>query len=224
MASSLEERTIAGLHEALMPHLGALGLGPEAPILDIGCGSGAWLARLQAAGLYNLFGLDRSVPDVLLPEGHFLQCDLDRSDPPFAELRFELITAIEVIEHVENPTRLFRTAHAILAGGGAMLVTTPNLYSLRSRLRFLFRAAIPAFEEESSKVTIDLEHLHPTVLGAWRRRMFSPIGFDLERIWTYPERHGHGSRAIANAAIAVLGWAFPDRLPGDNLCLLLRKH
>ena len=54
----LGERANSGLHESLLGRLpGALK--KDDPILDVGCGTGAWLARLHAEGFTDLTGIDR---------------------------------------------------------------------------------------------------------------------------------------------------------------------
>jgi hypothetical protein len=42
-----------------------------------------------------------------------------------------------VIEYLENPRNLLRRARRLLASGGMLLVTTPNIESTAGRLRFL---------------------------------------------------------------------------------------
>ena len=56
----LQERAIEGQHAALLPVINNLdGISHVSPILDLGCGTGAWLKRLYDAGYRNLWGVDR---------------------------------------------------------------------------------------------------------------------------------------------------------------------
>jgi hypothetical protein len=50
---------------------------------------------------------------------------------------FGLVTAIEVIEHVANPERIVEVGARCLAPRGWLMITTPNIYSIRARMRFL---------------------------------------------------------------------------------------
>jgi 2-polyprenyl-6-hydroxyphenyl methylase/3-demethylubiquinone-9 3-methyltransferase len=59
--------------------------------------------------------------------------------------RFDLITCIEVIEHLENPTQLLRHIRTLLAPAGLALITTPNFESTAGRLRFLWTGELRAF-------------------------------------------------------------------------------
>jgi SAM-dependent methyltransferase len=71
----------------------------------------------------------------------------------FGENRFDVVTCIEVIEHVENPRHLLRNARRLLSPGGILLMTTPNIESTAGRLRFLWTGELrhfgrdPAFNE-----------------------------------------------------------------------------
>lgn len=56
---------------------------------------------------------------------------------PYADATFDVACSIEVIEHLEDQFHLVRELHRILRAGGRALVTTPNLLSINSRLRFL---------------------------------------------------------------------------------------
>jgi 2-polyprenyl-3-methyl-5-hydroxy-6-metoxy-1,4-benzoquinol methylase len=64
--------------------------------------------------------------------------DLDREPLPYPDDTFDLITFTEVIEHVENHRAVLRDIQRVLKSGGLVLITTPNILNLKSRLRFLF--------------------------------------------------------------------------------------
>lgn len=223
----LEERTVGGQHAALLPIVESLeGISHNSAILDLGCGTGAWLKRLHDAGYRDLWGADRDSEAFGAREiAHFILADLDTIDgvlqprPP----NFELVTIIEVIEHVANPQHLVETAFRALAPGGWMLITSPNIYSLRARIRFLIGRGVPFFERAAHSTPVELDHIHPIVLEAYRRKIFTPLDLSLVRVWTYPDSGSHGSRWFARLAIRVLRFALSDDLAGDTLCLLLRK-
>ena len=218
---NLEEGTIAGLHAALLSSVQALRVDSAAHILDIGCGTGAWLERLHGAGYRELWGTDRDVDGFQAADiAHFVPADLDNEAPALTD--FSLVTIIEVIEHVENPYRLVQMAVRALAPGGWLLITSPNIYSIRARFRFLVRARLPQFED-SSDAPFEEDHIHPVVLDAYKRKVFRRLNLSLERIWTYPETGSHGSRLLARLIASALRLLLSDDLSGDTLCLLLRK-
>jgi SAM-dependent methyltransferase len=49
--------------------------------------------------------------------------------------RFDLVTAVEVIEHLDNPVRYLRLLREVMSPGGSLFLTTPNFRSLRARLQ-----------------------------------------------------------------------------------------
>ena len=132
----LVERTILGLHDALMKSLPKLN--PHAPILDIGCGTGAWLERLANIGFSNLYGVDIDVKQFKTDKAICSQANLDSDDLTLGH-KFSLITAIEVIEHLENPGRLFYHVQQNLDEDGYFLLTTPNVHSVSCRLKFFIK-------------------------------------------------------------------------------------
>jgi len=217
----LEERTIPGLHAALLLVVQSLGLPSSARIADLACGTGAWLSRLHNAGFQALWGIDQGEEFQAEDAAQFIRADLDRDSPLPA--RLALITMIEIIEHVQNPYRLLELAAEALQPGGWLLITSPNVYSLRVRLRFLMQARLPHFEQ-CSPAPINEDHLHPLLLEPYRRKIFAPLNLSVERVWTYPARWGHESRWFARLIAGVARLILRDDLPGFTLCLLLRKQ
>jgi SAM-dependent methyltransferase len=57
---------------------------------------------------------------------------------PWPDESFDLITCIEGIEHLENSYAFLREAKRLLVPGGILIVTTPNIVSLRSRVRYFY--------------------------------------------------------------------------------------
>ena len=57
---------------------------------------------------------------------------------PFKSGRFDAINLVEVIEHIENQPQLIRELARVLKADGVVLITTPNILNILSRLRFLF--------------------------------------------------------------------------------------
>jgi 2-polyprenyl-3-methyl-5-hydroxy-6-metoxy-1,4-benzoquinol methylase len=200
------------------------GISNTSSILDFGCGTGAWLKRLHDAGYRELWGVDCDSGGFGAGEiAHFIAADLDANDDLPQLVNFELVTIIEVIEHVANPQRLVERAFHALAPGGWLLITSPNIYSLRARLRLLISAGVPFFERVAHSTSIELDHIHPIVLEAYQRKIFNPLELSLVRVWTYPDSRSHGSRWFARVAARAMRFVLSDDLPGDSLCLLLRK-
>jgi SAM-dependent methyltransferase len=56
---------------------------------------------------------------------------------PFDDASFDAAVAIEVLEHIDGHDRFFAEVARVLRPGGFVMFTTPNILSLKSRMRFL---------------------------------------------------------------------------------------
>jgi 2-polyprenyl-3-methyl-5-hydroxy-6-metoxy-1,4-benzoquinol methylase len=212
----LQERTIPGLHEALVRHLPSLD--KDGAILDVGCGTGAWLQRLSGHGFRNLYGIDIELPQIGRTTAQVFQMDLDNDDLQLTDLRFQLITAIEVIEHIENTGRLLGLVESHLSDDGLFLLTTPNIHSLHSRLRFLLKGELQFFDEKA-----DVTHIKPFVFTGLQR-MLARHGLRVRHLWSFPETGGGvASRKSLRLFTKALGLVIANPLPGDILCALIEK-
>ena len=105
--------------------------------LDLSPGDGA-TARLLASLGYAVVVTDYDRPPPLTQEieriggvdlNHFL---------PFQSGTFDAVDLVEVIEHIENQAQLIREIRRVLKPGGRVLISTPNILNVFSRMRFLF--------------------------------------------------------------------------------------
>jgi SAM-dependent methyltransferase len=212
----LPERTIGGLHSALIQHL------PEinhfAPVLDIGCGTGAWLERLAANGFCHLHGIDLDVEQFQASGATCSKVNLDDEEIDLGEQKYDLISAIELVEHLENPGRLFKLVSAHLNENGYFLLTTPNIHSLRCRLKFFLTGRIASFDDKG-----DPTHIYPVLLTSLQR-LLPRYSLNVMESWSYPEKGSLIYRRPIKMISAGLGLILPDKVPGDTLCLLIRKQ
>lgn len=116
--------------------------------LDLGCGNGKTLLSLPN-NFINLYGVD--ILDILSPEAKtkvkFSSADLNFEKLPFADNSIELVTAFQIIEHLENPFFVMREVHRILRPGGIFMFSVPNPFNLAFRLKFLFTGNMPPWTE-----------------------------------------------------------------------------
>ncbi len=104
-------------------------------LLDIGCSYGLFLKLARDSGL-NVYGLDinedacRYCRERL---GLNVFCG-DLKEAGYPESYFDMVTAIEVIEHLKDPRDFIRQIAVILKPGGILCLVTPNLESLSARL------------------------------------------------------------------------------------------
>jgi SAM-dependent methyltransferase len=217
MNAVLAERTISGLHETLATVVEPL-VPLTAPVLDVGCGTGAWLQRLRTRGFTSLHGTDLDTAQFALSDVTVFANDLNGERWSVAPERFQLITAIEVIEHLQNIENFFRNLHRHLDDRGQCLLTTPNIHSLHARLRYLLTADMKQFGRIG-----DPTHVFP-VLGATLDRLCARHGFEITAQWGYPTSGDCvGARPWVNAAVRVLRRVLPEPIGGDVYCILMRK-
>ncbi len=94
--------------------------------LDIGCGTGANLKILEAAG-YNVVGLDRSRYALSLTKKK-INCPLVNGDLYGLPIRggsVGLIVAMDILEHLEDDLNGIKEFYRVLRNGGALIVTVP---------------------------------------------------------------------------------------------------
>lgn len=100
-------------------------------LLDVGCGAGLASEALARRG-FSVLGIDPSRRLVQVAREHATEQGLSLSyrvglaADLLAERRFEVITALEVIEHVADPGAFIATLASLLAPRGALFVSTLN--------------------------------------------------------------------------------------------------
>ena len=147
-----------GIHSAFLPFLDEVLARYEAPkLLDVGAGHGAMAQRLWQQGV-QVTACD------LLPEYfHFDQIPCDRVDLtqtfPYPDASFDIIMAVEVMEHIHDHVSFFRETFRMLKPGGVLLFSTPNILSLKSRMRFLWTGFYSAFGPLEHERQDGLQHV-----------------------------------------------------------------
>jgi len=103
-------------------------------LLDVGAGSGKLVRYLRCHGI-DASGLEPSQPlfSRFLAGDLVFQCGT--IDTVAADQRaFDVVTAFDVIEHVADPLTFLRGIASVLAPGGVLFLSTPDVQSLPARL------------------------------------------------------------------------------------------
>lgn len=103
-------------------------------LLDFGCGSGSYLARMAELG-WSVTGLDAS-PNAVRTVRHELNVPAFLGSLPHQDLEacsFDAITMWHALEHVHEPRAVLRAAFELLVPGGVLLIAVPNIGSLPAR-------------------------------------------------------------------------------------------
>lgn len=117
---------------------------PTGKALDLGCGLAEFSQKLQATG-FDVVCTDGSKKYVENANKLGFEARIaDFNNPlPFADAEFNLISSLEVIEHVEKAEQFISEMYRILRPGGYLLISTPNYAFVGVRLKMLFGKPIP---------------------------------------------------------------------------------
>ncbi|MFH1691504.1 MAG: class I SAM-dependent methyltransferase [Candidatus Omnitrophota bacterium] len=157
-------------------------------VLDLGCGDGDYSVRLKE------IGFDVKAADLDLARFKqrgkidFQECDVTKR-LPFADSSFDYVLLAEVIEHLKNPYAVMQEIGRVLKKEGKLVISTPNVLNLKSRVRYLFEGCYEFFREplleqsRNPKEVIFNLHVIP-----WRYHeleyLLEDSGFSVEEIST----------------------------------------
>ena len=91
--------------------------------------------RLRERG-FDAIGADIDPEAARALGSNFVKANLDGA-LPWPDQTFDLVISTEGIEHLENHYSFLREVNRVLKPGGTLILTTPNITALRSRVRFL---------------------------------------------------------------------------------------
>ena len=135
--------------------------------LDYGCGAGGLVRYLRSHGVSGAVGYDPShfAPTIPSDPGFFIpQGELDAWSGTC-----DVITAIEVLEHVYDPVAELKRLRRLLRPGGVLLITTGNAEPHRDRLTkwsyVIPEIHISLFEPRSLAAALERAGLEPVYSG-----------------------------------------------------------
>lgn len=102
--------------------------------LDVGCGAGLLCEPLARLGA-RVTGLDAAPENIAAAQAHAAPQALAidyrcEAIEDFADRGFDLVTSLEVIEHVDDPQTFVAGLARALADDGLMIISTPNRTAL----------------------------------------------------------------------------------------------
>lgn len=124
------------IHQAVLRAIEHASAPSGGDYLDIGSGGGQLLQLIAARYSLNPVACDYTNRLMELPDQKVDVADLNCEPLPYPDNRFALVTCVETIEHLENFRALIREIDRVLKPGGLVVITTPNILNLRSRLRY----------------------------------------------------------------------------------------
>ena len=110
------------------------GIGPKR-ILDLGCADGSFGELLRRDG-HRVVGVDvHEWPGVRDRLDDFISADLNQGLPAVLPGSFDVVLAADIVEHLAQPEVVLRQSRSVLAPGGVILVSVPNISHWYGRLR-----------------------------------------------------------------------------------------
>jgi SAM-dependent methyltransferase len=130
---------------------------PSGTVLDIGCGSGNFLRCMKEAG-FSTFGIEPSESGSdFAREEHGIEIYRGMIEEYFASCSgrpFDVVTLLNVLEHLSDPSQTLAQVRQILAPGGVLAIVVPDarFHDLLGRLRRALGVQNPYWLEQSGSV------------------------------------------------------------------------
>ena len=165
--------------DPLLPRAGASPEGPRAAALrlapaptgaaravDVPCGTGLLAVRLAEAG-WRVRGLDLDPEPARRAGVDAVRADME-GPLPLEDGSAELVTCVEGIEHVEAQAAFVRECARVLAPGGRLVLTTPNVLGRPSRTSMARHGYARFFRPRPRGAPLPYEHEHRHPIDAVR--------------------------------------------------------
>ena len=188
--------------------------GLRGSLLDFGAGTGEFirLALDMPLSFSRIVGVDIAPrPQDLQNDVGWISIDLNEEVPTSEE--FDVVVAIETIEHLENPWATMRQVFRLLKSGGTAILTTPNSENIRGYVSLVARRHFWAFTGASYPA-----HITALLEMDLRRAALAAGLVDLE----FDYRVSGGIPKIPTVPWRRLG--LRGRLFCDNVIVVARKR
>lgn len=180
------------------------------PVLELGCGPRGMLDPAELPGPLvladlaetALAGARRATGDRALP----VCLDVTRG-LPFRAGSFAGLLTGELIEHVYDPVALLHECHRVLAPGGLLVLTTPNLATVQDRVAFLRGRAPRQVDPLHPYLWLHIRPFTASLLRrVLRRAGFVPLAIRSNQVgWELPGGRWVTSRLLARLAPGLGG-------------------
>lgn len=153
----------------------------ESEVLDVGCGSGFLMQMLRDRKGCHCIGIDISEVSIDIVrrmgfDGYMNK--LPDLPPEVSDKRFDIITVVEILEHLRHPDKTLRSLASVLAPDGRLIASVPNdcmkpgeidehLHSFTSNT---FQALIGGFYEVESCISVQ-SGVHEYLVACAKSRM-----------------------------------------------------
>ena len=214
----LVARCAPGTHEAVADLLKRHSIASGA-VLDLGAGSGALLARLRDAGFSDLSAVELDTDAFRLPGVVASAIDLNTDFAAFFSRQFPVVTAIEIMEHLDCPRQFLREIWRLLEPNGHLVLSAPNIAHWMGRVSFLTRGEMRYFKESDYH---SCRHISPMNL-THLRLLLNEVGFRMIEVVSAGSFYGPVKRILTAPAAGLFRLLFGQLTSGDTLICLAQK-
>lgn len=147
-----------GVHEMVADFIQKKFPNKSSRILILGAGAGAFDERVIDVGYTDVTAVEFR-REIYKARGKIEERDLNQDFSNLADVeKFDCVVAIEIVEHLENHFHFIRNIDKILKKGGMLYMTTPNVESSLSRVKYFLTGALDLFNPKEIGVT---GHINP---------------------------------------------------------------
>jgi len=211
-------RCAPGTHEAAAEMI-LRNVKRDVHVLDLASGTGAFLTRLRDHGFANLHAVELNVAGFDVPGVTPRSVDLNSNFSAALPREMGLVSAIEIIEHLDCPRHFLRNVRDLLVEGGCLLLTTPNVANWLGRLRFLLSGELRQFQRRDYDYQ---RHISP-ITDIQMRLIFEELGFELIESTTAGTFFGPAKQAVFWPVTTVARMTLGRLATGDVSVYLVRK-
>ncbi len=175
---------IPGTHQRFLAYFKKLSIPVNSSILDVGAGHGAFTKQLFEMD-YRVSACDLFPEIFRFDKVECKKVDIT-SEFPYDDNSFDHVLAIEVTEHIIDHEMFFKEILRILKPGGSLFISTPNILSIKSRLRFLFRGFFYSFNELDHGNHDGLQHVTARTIDQYtyiaKKHGFNKITYEVDKL------------------------------------------
>ena len=210
--SRISTTTNAGLHDFVVSEVLKPFVQPGKRAVDLGAGPGAMTQALETLG-YDVIAADKFKEGYQARPRHI---EIDFDQPDFASQigagQFDVVTAIEVIEHVESPIGFLRNIGRLLNPKGIAVISTPNVDCAPARVKFFLTGRVRAMDEFSEPT-----HISPIFFDLLKRQYLKRANLTLANHFLFPPKGFQNSRKLVGQVFSIASRLFNGpAVMGDN--------
>lgn len=160
-------------------YLNLLGMKSGEKVLDVGCGTGTFLARVAKTYGVDCTGIDVSKESIakakqwLVPCLHFQVADAVKL--PFEDESFDYVLSFDVLEHIEDQNKALSEMARVLKRGGWLLIYTINKNQRYTWHFWLAKLGVPVGKRAAHNPSLFLD-------PDWVKEKLGKLGIRIERL------------------------------------------